>query len=315
MRTVSRPRVVAGIARLLAALALPRAASGDVSSDRKQQCLAASEQGQSQRDEGKYRAARESFVACSREFCPAIVSRACTQWLREVDDSAPTVVLGARDKAGNDVNAARVTLDGEPFAESLDGKPIAADAGEHVLRFERDGSAPVEQRLVLRAGERARVVTVTFRAIDPGPPTVLAAAATPAGTAAGGKSEAPPAEPLASARHVTAGAMALGALGVAAVGGVFLLQSNRDKDNAATLREGLASNACTHAATATCQALAGAVDSQHRELNVATALFAGAGGLVAGAFVAWFVWPKASASAWIVPMRGGVAFQLSRDLP
>src|ERR1700722_6810474 len=123
---------------------VPRAARG---ADPKAECLAAADQGQSLRDDGKYRRAHDAFVTCSRDACPKVVSRSCVQWLRQLDDATPTIVLGAKDDTGADLTTANVTIDGQPLAESLDGKPLPVDPGEHVLHFERSGSDPVDVRV------------------------------------------------------------------------------------------------------------------------------------------------------------------------
>jgi hypothetical protein len=287
--------------------------SSDKSDKDKKECLDAAERGQSLRDDGKYRDARESFLSCARDVCPKILVQSCTRWLRELDQDAPTIVLGAKNEEDKDVIDVKVSVDGEPFATVLDGKPLLADSGKHVLRFERDGSVAVEQEVVLRAGERARLVSVLLRSVHrpattPGPTTT-------AGPMAADAKPAPP-EPLFSPRHVTAGALALGAVAAAATGAFFALESNRNKDGASALRVGLAPNACTHAAaTGTCGALGDKVNAQHQEMTVAAALFAGAGGLAAGGIVTWLLWPRSRApsthpSGWVAPTRGGATVQV-----
>ena len=62
--------------------------------------LAAADQGRSLRDDGKYRRAHDTFVTCSSDACPKVVARSCAQWLRQLDDATPTVVLGAKDEGG-----------------------------------------------------------------------------------------------------------------------------------------------------------------------------------------------------------------------
>lgn len=300
---------MACIAGALSLPGLPSLSSAEDKPDGKKECLVASEQGQNQRDDGRYRAARESFLACARDACPKVIAQSCTRWLRELDQDAPTVVLGAKDGQGSDLTDVKVSFDGSPFAAVLDGKPIEADAGEHVLRFERDGSVPVEQKLVLRAGEKARVVTVTLQSVDG--PTPTPESAPPAAP----EEAARPPEPLLSAHHVTAGAIAIAALGAAGTGAFFLIESNQDRDSATTLRNGLAPNACTHGTTPACQTLSDKVNSQHQEMTIATALFAGAGVLAAGAIVTWLVWPQASASqpqttGWLAPTPGGATLDV-----
>jgi hypothetical protein len=274
-------------------------------------CVEASDRGQNERDAGKYRAARKSFLTCSREACPQVVLRSCATWLRDLDQTAPTVVLGARDDGGHDITDVDVTFDGAPFASHLDGRPIEVDSGEHVLRFERAGSEPVEERLVLRAGERARVVTVTLRA----PPSDVAPAPTTTNDV-----EPAPREPFASPRHLTVAGLALAALGAAGVGLYFTLHAAQQDRDAANLRGDLPANACMGAVTQSCQSLADTVSSEHAGINTATAFYAGAGVLAAAAVATWLFWPSGGATpapvqAGLAPLPSGVLFSASGSLP
>jgi hypothetical protein len=282
-----------------------KAADPSPSPDAAQACVKASEDGQSQRDEGKYRAARKSFLECSREACPAVVVKICSGWLRQMDDAVPSIVPGARDEQGRDLADVTVTLDGEPIASRLDGRPIDVDPGEHVVRFEREHGSPVEQKLIVRAGEKSRVVTVTL-------PSDAAGEATRPDVA----QQAPEPEPLMSTRHVTAGALLLGAAGAAGTGLYFLLASNRDAGNAAAMRSGLPADACAGVTSASCQSLGDTVHAQHTEATAATALFVGAGVLAAGSVVSWLLVPTSSAApaqttASFAPVPGGVVLSIS----
>jgi hypothetical protein len=275
----------------------------DAKPDAKDACIAASEHGQSQRDDGKYRAAHDSFLECSQDACPRVIQQSCTRWLRELEESMPTIVLGARDEHGNDLTDVTVTLDDAPFATLLDGKPVPIDSGPHVLRFQREGAPPVEQKLIVRAGEKARVVSVNI----------------PGSQADQGEKASPPSERFFSPHHAVAAAAGLGALVAAASGIALVVQSNGNASTASGLRDQLGSqHACTdNPSSATCASLNGAVSAQHTDTNVATGLFVGAGALAAGAVAVWFVWPKPKATeqppviGLIVPTPGGAAFMFS----
>jgi hypothetical protein len=250
--------------------------------DPKAECLAAADQGQSLRDDGKYRRAHDAFVTCSNDACPKVVARSCAQWLRQLDDASPTVVLGAKDGAGADLTTAHVTIDGEPLTEALDGKPQPIDPGEHTLRFTRPGSNPAETHVVVRAGEKNRPVVVTLRA----------AAQTPAVAPEPTTSAEPQQPSIFTTRNVTV-AM-LGVLGAAAVGGgaYFLSQSGSQSSTASGLRSGLPSDACTlNPSSPTCVQLKNAVDTQHSDTTIGVAMLVGGGVLLVGAAVAWFAWP------------------------
>ncbi|MDP8998554.1 MAG: hypothetical protein M3O46_00400, partial [Myxococcota bacterium] len=127
----------------------------------KEHCISAADQGQQLRDDSKYQLAREAFARCARETCPNVVKQECGQWLHELDEKSPTVVLGAQDRKGSDLADVKVTMDGTPFATTLDGKPLPADPGDHVFRFEAPGLAPAEEHVAIRAGEKNRVIDVT----------------------------------------------------------------------------------------------------------------------------------------------------------
>jgi hypothetical protein len=277
-------------------------------------CIAASEKGQSERDAGHYRNARKAFGECARDDCPAVVAKQCAGWLRQLDETAPTLVLGARDEQGHDIDDVAVSFDGEPFVSKLDGRPIEVDGGPHVLRFERPGSEPVEEHVVLRAGEKARVLTVTLRSTT---------VATPPGTAEPETAEPEPVtpppepEPMLSARHVTAAALVLGALGAAGTGVFFLTQASSESQSASQLRGALPTNACVGGSSSLCSNLSQTVSQQHTDENVATSLFVGSGILLAGAVAAWALWPSHDApqTSGLAPVPGGAVLFFSARLP
>jgi hypothetical protein len=128
------------------------------------QCIAAAEQSQPLRRDGKLKAAREELVACSRSVCPSVVRSDCTKWLVDLDALMPSVVFRAVDAAGVDLRDVRVLVDGQQVAQSLDGKEIEIDPGVHALRFEHAESAPIDQQVVVRTAERHRIVSATFAA-------------------------------------------------------------------------------------------------------------------------------------------------------
>ena len=150
-------RRLLGLSIVLASTLAARGASADV-----QACLGASEKGQRARTAGKLREARDQFLLCGNEGCPAMVRRDCTQWQGEIIAMLPSVVFGAKDKAGRDLFDVTVSMDGEPLLRKLDGKSVAVDPGPHTFKFEVAGSPPVVERALVKEGEKTRVITVTF---------------------------------------------------------------------------------------------------------------------------------------------------------
>ncbi|XYH98518.1 hypothetical protein ACMHYB_01780 [Sorangium sp. So ce1128] len=179
-------------------------------------CFTASEEGQRLRDEGRLREARARFISCGSAACPALVRSDCAGWLSDVTARVPTLILSAADEQGQDVADVQVTVDGAPLTARLDGKAVEVDPGEHVLRFERAGSAPVALQLVVREGEKLRrVSTRLVRSAAPGG----SAGAPGGGAGAPGGGAGAPREERAS-RSVSALLLPIALGGVAAAGGV-----------------------------------------------------------------------------------------------
>ncbi|MDP9035081.1 MAG: hypothetical protein M3O50_09760 [Myxococcota bacterium] len=265
----------------------------------KEACLTAADEGQSLRDDGKHMLAREQFLGCAREVCPRIVRDQCTEWLRQLDESTPTVVFGAKDDHGNDVTSARVTADGKLITDHLDGKPFAMDPGPHDIVFERPGSQPVTVHVVLRTGEKNRDVSPTNAYL-----LLLNGMGGDRGSGDGRRSS-----PLGSARNVTSAALLVAGVAAAGTALAFGIQSRNEAEQAAGLRGSLGrSYACTLASTPACHALGDAVDRQNSDAALSTGFFV-AGGILAGAAAAtWLLWPRSheggarqEAGAWIAP--------------
>ena len=251
--------------------------------DPKTECIASADAAQQARDDGKWRAARDGFVSCSRAVCPKMVSASCTKWAREIEDGMPTVVLAAKDASGADLTDVRVTFDGATLATVLDGKPVDVDPGAHKFRFSRDGSEPVEQSVVVKAGEKLRSVSVVMH------PTTVVAHTEPVTPV-----ETPHTGPGDGAHIATT--IVLGVLGAGAlVGGVALaLSSQSDADTATGLRAQMPANACfgANGSGASCQSLSSAVDAQNRDAAIAVTMYVVSGVFAVAAVVAFIAWPK-----------------------
>jgi hypothetical protein len=176
--------------------------------DEKMECVQSYEDAQKLKQEGKLRASRAELVKCSSEACPPSLRRDCGPWLREIDDALPSVVLGARSAEGHDLIDVRVLFDGAPLATALDGRAVAVDPGVHVFRFEASGLAPVEERVVVREGQKLRTVQITFA---PARPVAPPAPAPQTDLASNG--------PVGPSRRVPVASYALGGLGVVALSG------------------------------------------------------------------------------------------------
>jgi hypothetical protein len=139
-----------------------------------EECLAAYEQGQVLRQDGRLRAAREKLLVCAAATCPRVTTTDCARWLAETDQSIPTIVIHATDPDARELVDVSTSLDGATLAPRADGRAVAVDPGEHVLRFERAGAPAIERRFVFREGEKDRAIAVRWEAAEKprgGPPT------------------------------------------------------------------------------------------------------------------------------------------------
>jgi hypothetical protein len=272
----------AGAAAVLALLA----AASSARADEKQVCALASEDAQQLRTEGRPKEARERLLVCVRDACPQIVRKDCTLWLAEVTAALPSVVVGARDAQGQDIVNVRVTLDGKPFTDKVDGKAIAVNPGVHTFHYEMDGAPPVEERVVIREGEKNRELVVTFKTPVPtvAPPQVPAKV----------PGSAEPLPPPAASHGPPVLTYVFGGLAVVAAGGYayFGIKGKNDVDG---LRSSCAPS-CSEAQK----------DNASTELLVANVSFGVGVAALATAVILWIAQPgaatgKASAAAGTSP--------------
>lgn len=143
-------------------------------------CIAAADDGQKLRDDGKLTTAREKFITCASKSCPGAVAKQCNQWLQEAERDLPSVTFRARDERGKETVGVRVLLDDQPVSETIEARAFPLDPGEHKVRFERADGKSVEETFVLRPAEKNRLVELSFEPPpEPPAPAVEPVAAKP----------------------------------------------------------------------------------------------------------------------------------------
>jgi hypothetical protein len=167
-------------------------------------CARASESAQSLRSAGKLVEALDRVPACLNLRCPDFVRRDCEALRTDIQAGLPTIVVRAREPGGEDATDVRVLVDGVPFLDHLDGRAKPIDPGPHTLRFETSGATPIEKSVVVREGEKMRVVDAAFAA----PSNGAGSRTTEEEKTAGAGSFAWPAAILAGAGVVAIGAFA-----------------------------------------------------------------------------------------------------------
>lgn len=132
----------------------------------KESCSDAYADSQVRRRNNELLVARQKLRLCASDACPGFMRPDCVEWLAQVERAIPTVVLEAKNDKGY-VFDATVTVDGVVVATQLDGKSIELDPGVHTFRFAREGSPPIEEKLIVRESERGRLVSVSWASATP----------------------------------------------------------------------------------------------------------------------------------------------------
>jgi hypothetical protein len=284
-----------------AALARPLHAADPTTAD----CLSASEASLKLRGEHKLREARGQLLVCASASCPADVRNECVRRVDPVNAAIPTIIFEAKDAAGNDMTAVKVTMDGQPLADRLEGSAISLDPGTHTFRFEVAGQPPMEKILVIYEAVKDRhepIVIGTGRAVSlvPTPTPTPTPAPAPAPIVVPlpsvGAPLSPPPTP-ASAPDTGAStstrnsrktvALAVGGLGIAglAVGGIFGGVAASDWSSAK-------SESCSTCSLAQYREAMSDHNSAVTAATVSTASFIAGGALVAGGLVLFLTAPS-----------------------
>lgn len=134
------------------------------------ECIAAADDGQKLRDDGKLVSARDKFILCAAKSCPNVVAKQCNQWLSDAEREMPSVTFRAIDDNGKETLEVKVSIDDKVVAQSIEAKAVAVDPGEHKVKFEKADGISVEDKILLRPGEKNRLIELSFQTKAPPPP-------------------------------------------------------------------------------------------------------------------------------------------------
>jgi hypothetical protein len=169
----------------------------------KKACYDAHVEAQEARQSGRMIEARSKLLICGSPSCPERVQDDCVQWASQLARSIPSVVLEAEDEDGTIFEVA-VSMDGKPFASQLDGKAIELDPGLHTFVFRYKDRPPFEQRVIVREGERSKLVHASFAIAKPNQPGGVVRGPTPQTPIV------PTHRPIPTSVYIAGGAAALG---------------------------------------------------------------------------------------------------------
>lgn len=206
-----------------------------------QTCAEAYKDGQDKEKAGHLVEAREQYSECAKSACGAFLLNECTTRHARLDSDIPSVIPVATHKSGKPYQHVLVTLDGEPFCSSLDGRALQVDPGMHEFVFTTDKGLTATEKVLILQGDRNRRITVALgkhhESADAGdPPLPAEAAQDEAAPEADHHLNSAPAEPPAEAapkKGVPALSWVLGGVGVLGGGGYVLLSTWGKKDNEA----------------------------------------------------------------------------------
>jgi hypothetical protein len=295
------------------ALLLTRSAPSSAADRIKEECVKASESGQSLQLAGRLAAAREQFLVCAAARCPSVLRDDCAQRLDDIKRAQPSIVFEAKDGSGHDLSEVKVSVDGRPLADRLDGTGLVVDPGEHTFSFQVVGQPELTRKLVLYEGEKSRREVIVFgsKPVERAPPP--AAPASAASSAHTPENPAVVSTPGWTGRKtvalVTAG---LGAAGIA-VGAIFGVDAI-GKNNQ--------SNADGHCDSTGCDPAGKQLRNDALSAaTVSTIAFGAGAALFLGGVVLWLTAPSANGSPstsvalGAAPTAGGAAVSLRAQWP
>jgi hypothetical protein len=126
------------------------------------QCVAEHSRAQDHMERSELQAAKKELLRCARESCPSIVRAECSRGLDLVRQNEASIVVDARGRDGKPTTHVRLKIDGKLVAERIGAQAIAVDPGEHVVRFELATGEEREQRVLLRQGEKNKMLRADF---------------------------------------------------------------------------------------------------------------------------------------------------------
>ena len=300
-----------GALRVAACLALTAwGPSAQAAKPTKRECASASEDGQDLRRAGRLREARALLAQCTAAACPGPIRKDCARLITQIEAVWPRLVFAAKDADGNDLAAVRVTVDGEPLVDRLDGTSVAVDPGQHRFGFEADGFRDAARDVLVREGDAGRQVAVVLQPLTPVQP--VASASPKFSTPAEPPSPVSPSSVTSPASRASDGrgtqraiGIASGASGLAAlaVGGVYALMAKTTYDRARTDECGGDPNRCSPQ---------GAIDGRtaHDEATVSTVTTLAGAVLLVGGGLLYFTAPSPppfTVGAALAPGGAGVS--------
>jgi hypothetical protein len=127
----------------------------------RQECVSLHEKGQELRKQSKLLQTRKILRTCSNESCPGLIREDCTSWLEELERAMPSIAFEIV-LDGKDIAEAKITEGDRVLTENIGGTSYEMDPGVHKFKAEIAGHDPIETAVVVREGEKNRVIRIDF---------------------------------------------------------------------------------------------------------------------------------------------------------
>jgi hypothetical protein len=147
---------------LLCLLVAPALVASAAHADEKVACADAALKGQTLGRSHQLLEAREQLRVCAQATCPALVQTDCASWLADVEKALPTVVITAKDAAGDDLTDVKVSANGRPLATKLRGESVPLDPGLYSLHFETADGLTADREALVKEGLKSQELTAVL---------------------------------------------------------------------------------------------------------------------------------------------------------
>jgi hypothetical protein len=124
-------------------------------------CVAEHASGQREAKAGHFKAAANLYTSCGSDMsCPEQLRAECTDLLDAVRRVTPSVIFSVIDRTGADTSNVKVYVEETLLTEALDGRALPLDPGKYHLRFVLSDGTTLTADVLIREGEKNRLVEV-----------------------------------------------------------------------------------------------------------------------------------------------------------
>lgn len=127
-------------------------------------CVTAFRKAKEHEAAGKLQESKDQLMSCAQAPCSSFIRQQCSSKYNQLESDTPSVVLIVTDASGSPRGDVQVRMDGEPFAQQLDGRALSVDPGMHEFTFAADGVVFATQKIMIVQGQRNRFITALLRA-------------------------------------------------------------------------------------------------------------------------------------------------------